>query len=431
MSTPQLPWPVDSDPHPPGRALAERPASVPMPAPPPQSQFGGEESEGDELNLRELWQVILKRRWTILIFTLIVVTAVVTATYLMTPIYRASLTLQIDREDIKIMQMGEVEPTEGGRVSQDYYQTQYELLKSRSLALRVINQLGLADLPPAPAPPSPLTQFKQWLAGWLPKTDDAKPEPPSENARIEGVISGFLGKLTVEPVRNSRLVKLHYDSPDPRQAAAILNAVAKSYINLNLERRFDASSYARNFLQERLQQVKVKLEDSERQLVDFARQQGIINVDDKQSIVTQSLSATNAALSAAEAKRIAAEAAYRQMNATRGQGASQILDSKTIQTLKETKAKLEAQYQDSLSIYKPAYPTMVQLRNQIGQLDSLINQEIASIRSAVTATYESARAEEALLQASLNQTKKDVLELQSRSIQFNILRRGGYQPPAL
>ncbi len=113
MSTPELPRPVDPDPHPPGRALAERRAGVPILAPSPP-QLVEEEPEGDELNLRELWQVVVKHRWTILIFTLIVVTAVVTATYLMTPIYRASLTLQIDREDIKIMQMGEVEPAEGG-----------------------------------------------------------------------------------------------------------------------------------------------------------------------------------------------------------------------------------------------------------------------------------------------------------------------------
>ncbi len=154
MSTPELPKPVNPDPRPPGRALAERPAGVPLPASPLPSQAVEEEPEGDELNLRELWQVIVKRRWTILIFTLIVVTAVVTATYLMTPIYRASLTLQIDREDIKIVNTGEVAPVETGWDSQDYYQTQYELLKSRSLALRVVNQLGLADLPPPP--PSPL-----------------------------------------------------------------------------------------------------------------------------------------------------------------------------------------------------------------------------------------------------------------------------------
>ncbi len=405
------------------KALVERATTLPGPPLPPDTTGSGDDVEGDELNLRELWHVIVKRRWTIILFTLIVVTAVVTATFLKTPIYRASTTVQIDREDIKITKIEEVTPVESGGSGQDYYQTQYELLKSRSLALRVINQLGLAERREPDKEPSLLAQLKQWVTDWLPKSNDEKPEPPSESARLEGVISRFLQNLTVEPVRNSHLVKLHYDSSDPKQAANVVNAVAKSYINLNLERRFDASSYARNFLQERLQQVKVKLEDSERQLVSFAREAGIINTDDKQGITSQTLASINQALSDAEKKRITAEAVYRQMNATRGQGASQILESSTIQTLKETKAKLDAQYQDNLSIYKPAYPAMVQLRSQINQIDSLINQEINNIRAAISATYESARAEESLLRASLEQAKKEMLDLQNRSIQFNILRR--------
>ena len=426
MSAPELPKATDPDPSPrtPGQAMVERPAGVPMPAPPLQSQTVEEEPEGDELNLRELWQVIVKRRWTIFVFALIVVTVVVTATFLMTPIYRASLTLQIDREDIKIVKSGEVAPEESGWSGyQDYYQTQYELLKSRSLALRVVNQLGLADLPPPP--PSPLAEFKAWVADWLPKISEAKDseKPLSESDRLEGVVSGFLGGLTVEPVRNSRLVKLYYDSPDPQRAAAILNTLVKNYINMNMERRFDASTYARNFLQERLQQVKAKLEDSERQLVDFARKEQIINVDDKQNTVSQNLAATNAALAEAEKKRIAAEATYRQMLGAQGQGLSQILDSKIIQTLKETRAKLETQYQENLNVYKPAYPTMVQLRGQISQIDALINQEINNIRAAVTASYQAARSEEALLRSRLDQLKQDVLSLQDRSIQLNILRR--------
>lgn len=421
MNIPELPQSPDSNSPSPGRILAERQNGVPMLARPREQPLFEEESEEDALDLRELWQVILKRRWTILIFTLIVVTAVVTATYLKTPIYRAVLTLQIDREDIKILQVGEVSPGEtGGWNNQDYYQTQYELLKSRSLAQRVINQLGLADLPPPP--PSSLAQLKQWLAAWLPKTDDAKPEPPSENGRIEGLISGFLGGLTVEPVRNSRLIKLYYDSPYPKQAATILNTLAKSYISLNLERRFDATTYARNFLQERLQQVKVKLEESERGLVEFSRQEQIFTIGDKGSIVGQNLEATNAALGEAEKRRIATEAVYRQMLGTR-QGLSQVLDSKIIQDLKQSKAKLEAQYQDNLSIYKPAYPTMVQLRNQISQVDSMIGQEIGNIRAAIAASYEAAKAEEALLRANLDRLKQEVLTQQDRSIQFNILRR--------
>jgi polysaccharide biosynthesis transport protein len=408
----------------PRRPLVERVATPVGPARPLEIAADAE-SEDDAIDLRALWHVILKRRWTILTFTLIVVTAVVTATYLTTPIYRASLTLQIDTEDLKVVQIEEVSPAAGGGRSWDYYQTQYALLKSRSLALRVVNELGWTN-PPAPAPepaPSVLAQARQWLSDWLPKTSEASPDPPPEAARIEGIISGFLGGLTVEPVRDSRLVRLHYDSPDPKLAAAALNTLAKNYIELNLERRFEASSYARNFLQERLQQVKARLEDSERELIQFAREQEIVQVDNQQNIVNQTLTTTNQALSEAEKRRIAAEAIYRQMLATRGQGLSQVLESKIIQTLKETKARLEAQYQENLTIYKPAYPAMVQLRNQIGQVNSMINQEIGNLREAITANYEAARTEEALLRSSLEQTKGDVMELQDRSIQLNILRR--------
>lgn len=403
------------------KALTERRETIPGPTWPPETRSTEIAPEDDGIDLRGLWQIIYKRRWTIIIFTLIAVTAVATGSFLMTPIYRASLTLQIDREDMKIVKIEEVAPIETRSNGQDYYQTQYALLKSRSLAARVINQLGLADLPP---PSSLLANIKTWITGWLPKTDVARAATQvSDSNRIEGIITGFLSNLTVEPVRNSRLVKLYYRSPDPKQASAILNTLVKNYISMNMERRFDASTYARNFLQERLQQVKAKLEDSERELVKFARQEQIINVDDKQTIVSQSLAATSTALAEAGAKRAAAEAYYRQMLGARGQGLSQILDSKTIQTLKETKAKLEAQYQDNLNVYKPAYPAMVQLRNQIAQIDSLINQEVGNIRAAITANYEAAKGEEVLLRGRLEQLKQEVLALQDRSIQFNILRR--------
>lgn len=406
------------------REMVERAGTVFAAPEAPEARPVETEPENDELDLRELWSVIVKRRWTILLFALIVLSAVLTGTYLKTPIYRASLTLQIDREDIKVVKIEEVAPVETAGSGQDYYQTQYELLKSRSLASRVINQLGLAERWSKTDNPSLLGRLKKWLAGFLPRAGQREgTESLPETARMDGLVDRFLGSLTVEPVRNSRLIKLYYDDPDPQLAAAILNAQAKAYIDLNLERRFDASSYARNFLQERLQQIKAKLEDSEREIVEFARQQGIVNIDENQDIVTQRLAATNAALAAAEKERAAAEADYRQMLNTRGHGLRQILESKTIQTLKELKSKLEAQYQDNLHLYKPAYPAMVQLRGQIDQVDRQIAQEVANIRGAITANYEEAKAEQTLLQTNLDQLKQDVLKLREHGIQFNILRR--------
>ena len=431
MNAPDMSIPADPARPPQGHALIERQPGVPIPAPPAPPPGYEEESDSDGLDLRELWQVVLKRRWTIIVFAAIVVVAAVTATYLMTPIYRASLILQIDREDIKVTKIEDVAPTDASTGGQDYLQTQYELLKSRSLAQRVIEQMGLADQPAEPPPPSMMQQVKAWVVAWLPgggvSQDAAATSEPSDAAadgyRMEGVISGFLGGLTIEPVRNSRLVRLHYNSPDPKLAAAILNNLAKSYINLNLERRFDATTYARNFLQERLQQVKAKLEESERELVELSRREEIISVDQKESVITGNLTAASAALIEAGKQRMGAESVYRQMLGTRGQGLTQVLESKIIQDLKQTKAKLEAEYQENLSTYKPAYPTMVQLRGQIKQVDAMINEEVGNIRAAITSNYEAAKAEEAMLRANLDKMKQEVLSLQGRSIPLNILRR--------
>lgn len=405
------------------RSIVERAASKLGTVIPFETHPESFSSESDEFDLLKLWNVIVKRKWSIFFLTLVALSTALAATFLMTPIYRAGLTLQIDREDIKIIKIEEVAPIESTGPALDYYQTQYELLKSRNLAQRVIEQLDLVN---KQSKPSILDQIKNWISTVLLRTIKQQSiESKSEVAALESTITDFLENLTVVPIRNSRLVKLRFDSSDPLLSASVLNTLAKSYIDLSLERRFEASAYARDFLQKRLQQVKAKLEESEREMVNFSSRQGIVNSsgDDSQNIVTQKLAAINAGLVAAEKQRAAAEAAHRQMLETRGHGLSQVLESKIIQILKENKAKLEAQYQDNLKIYKPAYPTMLQLRSQIDQIEQQITREVANIRGAITATYEAAKAEENILRGNLNQLKRDVLDLQGRSIQLNILRR--------
>lgn len=414
------------------RAMIERQNGPPYPAA-PQLQFFDEGPEGEGIDLRELWRVLLKRRWTIVVVTVIVVAAVVTSTYMETPIYRASLVLQIDREDSKVVDLQEVSPVDYGYVGLDYLQTQYELLKSRNLAQHVVERMRLADRPAQAPQPSLLDQARAWLVIWLRRADTPKaaegaadarrPDPSAESARIDGVVSGLLAGLTVAPVTNSRLVRLYYDSPDPKLAAAILNNLAKSFIDLNLERRFEATTYARNFLQERLQQVKEKLEESERDLVDFSRREEIIAIDQKETIIAGNLAAASAAVIDAERERIASESVYRQMQANRGEGLTQVLDSKIIQDLKQTKAKLEAEYQDNLTEYKPGYPAMVQLRNRINQVDSMITAEVGNIRMAIASEYQAAKAQETQLRSNLDRMKQEVLALQSRSVPLQVLRR--------
>lgn len=400
-----------------GNALMTR-AHVP-PSPYVAEPSGPPPTDADEISLLDLWRALVKRRWTVITFFLIVVTAVVTATFLMTPSYRATLTLQIDREAPRVVEYQNTITPEANTADLEFYQTQYALLQSRTLSERVMDQLDLVHNPIFMGTGhQPVWQpVIAWLKKYLAPRSIARAEPTPED-----LLKRFSDALTVQPVRNSRLVTLHYDSLDPELAARILNKLADIYINLNLERRSDATSYARNYLQDRLEQTKARLEESEQELVRYANAQGIINVDDRQGLVNKQLEELSTALNKAEAERIKAESLYRQASAN-SQGLTQVLDNKVIQDAKALKLQLEAEYQEGLKIYKPAYPKMRQLTSQIIEVQSRINAEVANTVAAIRTDYEAARASEALLRSKVNDLKREFMTLQDRSIQYNILQR--------
>ena len=379
--------------------------------------------EEDEINLRDLWQVLVRRKWVLLIFFLMAVSVTIIATYLSTPIYRSSLTLQINKDAPKVLDYQDITPSESV-YEKDFYQTQYELLKSRSLAQRVIDRLDLKNSPHFIGEETVANdENSDGIAALLGVNQSGKSETINASLQKNILIKRFLDNLTIEPVKRSRLVKIHYDSADANLAASISNAVAKNYINMSLERRFDASSYAKTFIEDRLRQIKASLEDSEREINDFARDNEIINISDAQPIVLRQLQQVNDTLAIAEKKRIEAEALYLEMLETKGQGLNKILDSSVIQQLKQLKAELESEYQEKLNIYKPAYPTMIQLQRRIKEIQQKTEDEIANIRSAIFSSYKAQKREETLLLEKLSKLKKQVLDLQDRSIRYKILQR--------
>ena len=386
-----------------------------------------DEEDEDSINLRAYWAVIMRRKWTVLTFFAIVVVAVMTATYLTTPVYRASTLLQIDAEELNIVQYEQVTSSaQTGWDSTEYMRTQQEVLKSRATAERVVNELNLTEHPAFNQPPKP-SLMETWLP-WLKQDKGAAQADTGDadiSAKTRGVVGAVQGGLSVEPVGNSRLLRLHFDSPDARLAAEVANSIATVFINLNLARRLDATSYAKTFLQDRLQQVQAKLEESEKALVAFARQEELVKAGDDKggSIDTQVLQGFTAALTQAQQDRIRAETLYNSVQGSGIQALPEVMDNKTIQGLKERKSKLETDYQEGLKVFKPAYPKMEQIASQITEIDAMIAREIENVRASFKARYEAAKAQETALVAKLQESRQDILGVQDRSIQYNILKR--------
>jgi capsular exopolysaccharide synthesis family protein len=416
--------PIPSNPESEHRALIEQTVHrmlsthVLQPAPAPVA----EDDDDDVLDLREYWRIIVKRKWTVIGFFIIVLVAVATATLLMTPIYRATSVLQIEREAAKVVEFKDAAQTETAG-DRDFYQTQYELLKSRTLAERVVEKIRPAlerEYGAEKASPSADDDASDKAA----LVDQEAALLKDEEKIKRELVAVVMNDLTIEPVRNSRLVKLNFDSPDPVLAAGVTNAVAENFIAVNLERRFDANSYAKNFLEQRIKQVKSKLEETERAQVEFARDKEIFSTDKEGGTTSaQNLQEFNAALSKAQQERIKAESAYRQIQASKSGQLPQGLENDLIQQLKENKAKLEAEYQNNLKQFKPGYPKMLELAAQIAEVKMQVATETENARNAVIATYEAAKVQENLLQEMLASSKSEMLDLQTRSIQYNIIKR--------
>jgi capsular exopolysaccharide synthesis family protein len=374
---------------------------------------GGRHEDRPQTGAAVLWRAALKHARLI---ALSIVTALAiggAVTLLTPPAYTARTTLQIDRDTEKVVSAEDQTPLDN--YSDEFFQTQYGLLRSRALAARVAESAGLL------ADPS----FVRTMTGGAGK-------PLTTEGHRQQVIDLLKSHETVAPERGSRLVTVAFTSPDPSLSARIANAYAENFIASALDRRFESASYARDFLEKRLAQVKAKLEQSERDLVAYAASQQIIQLpavgqpnqaEAGPSLAAANLESFNTALAAARAERIKAEQKWRQAQAVGGELVSDIQQSPTYQILSQEHAKLVAEYQDKLRIFKPDYPDMLQLKARIDETDRQLALEAGMVRQSLDTQYQTALGNERALVSQVNGLKSAVLDLRGRSIRYTILQR--------
>lgn len=380
----------------------------------------GEPTEREvELDLAKYWAMLMKHRLLIAGAVLAALVIGLVITLLTPPTYTAAATVQIDRETARVLDSEEAAPVDL-RYSMEFFQTQYGLIRSRSLAERVIDSMGLANS----------DQFIEQMGGEF-EARDGETAAQQLARRREMVIDLIARGLNVSSQRDSRLVEITFSSPSAALSAQMANAIAENYIQSNLDRKFDASLYVREFLEDRIAETKARLEETERQLVQYAEDQQIIRLEDttnagtgaQRSLAANSLTALNEALSQARVDRITAEERWRQARGAPLMSIPEVIASPAIQAMVAQRVQVEAEYQQKSSVLQPDYPEMVELQSRIDELNEQIRSLAVSIRDGIRAQYEIALNQERALQGRVNGLSTDVLDLSDRSVQYNILLR--------
>jgi polysaccharide biosynthesis transport protein len=376
-----------------------------------------------ESAIGEYIRILIKRKWLVLGCLATIFSVVAIASMKMTPIYEAGGTIAINKPDTSLNFQNS--PT----FTLDYFdptelETEVKILQSDLLALQVVRELNLDRRPDFGG------------KSMASNSSDLAPDPLQvDPARASAMIGGFKGGLRVDLSPNSRIIEVHYRSPDRELAAQIVNTLMQTYVENNFKARFESTMQASDWLQKQLVDMQIKVETSQEKLVRYQKEHEILGTDEKSNIITSKLEELNKELTSAESERMNKEAFFRMVEsgnadaiaasaggldngAGSGQSSSGLLDS-----LRTKQADLNLQAAELNTQFGPQYWKLVQINNQLKEIDAQMQRETKKIVNKVRGEYMTALQRESMLRDAMEKQKQEANQLNESAIEYNLLKR--------
>ncbi len=370
------------------------------------------------IDLRRVWAAVYRHRFVVAGIIALVLAATIALTMITTPVYSARTALQIDSDTNDVL--GDDSPSFRS-VDWDverFLQTQIDVLLSRGTALKLVEREGLAKDD---------TFFQRMQ---VPAPTVAAPGKTMAETRREAIASVLEGNVSAELPRYSRILDLTFESPDPEYAAVIANGYAQAFIAANLERRFDSSSYAREYLAGQLAEAKQALEEAERAQVTYAQNNNLVNLDrgssgddPPMSLTQRTLVNTADVLGQVRAERIAAEQRYRAAASGDPMQVPEVQSNLYIGQLQRELSVVEADRSRDASRYKDEHPIMQEHDRKITSLRTDLDRALTDIRGSLRQQYQAALRNEQALERDVAGLRSGTAAEQARRIEFNILAR--------
>lgn len=386
------------------------------------------------VHLTSALRAIYRRRWTAITAFVLVVGAAAVHTFTQTPLYSATTELIIDAERPNVVSFQGVTDSQD-KATTAYYQTQYQILQSRTLARKTIDALKIWNDPALFAPRRTFSvravlvqtgnRVYHLIVPKRPVVDPPRPnEAPEQSPAVDALLSG----LRIEPIRDSHLVDLSFTSTDPTLAMNVVNTLAQQYIAQVQAVRQDASRQAEGFLAGQLEEQRKQVEASEEKLLQYREQHNALSLEDRQNIVVQKLADLNTAVTQAKTARLQKEALYHQLLSLEQQHQPldtfpSILSDAYVQQEKAALAQLQQERAQMAQKLGPRHPDMIRINTAIQMEQNKLQGEMQKVVQSVKNDYLTALAQEESLTKALDQQKEDALDLNRKGIDYSVLQR--------
>lgn len=380
----------------------------------------------DIIDLRQIYHVLKSHRLPIAGFTLAVTLITILVVFSMTPIYQATTTLQIEQEQAKVVSIEEIYGIEGGGDS--YLNTQFEVLKSRSVLEKVVTSLDLLNNPEF----NDSLNEAPWYGGllnWRGWFGLAEPhEKSNQSVIMRDTINVLAEQITIEPVRKTQLVKIHAQSKNPALAQKIANRIASAYIESYMESKLALTLNATDWMQGRLGELSEKLKIAEQELQNYREQEQLIDLEGVLTVSSNELKALTDALVKVRNKLTVSENIYKQIRSGKTQqGDNQtlqaVLQHPLIQDLKQEESKLERQVLELSRRYGDKHPKMISARSELESIRQNLSMQTRNIVEGVEREYEIDKANEKSLLAAVNEAKARVQQINRKQFRLRALER--------
>jgi polysaccharide biosynthesis transport protein len=382
-----------------------------------------------EVHLLDRLAVVFKHLRLIAAVFAIVVSLAMLESYSATPLYRSQARIVIqDERSTAIGTLNSNDPAYW-QDPEPYFNTQYRILQSRGLARRVIKLI----------PPPPVTQPtafaravalpRQLVNRWRAQPPSESEAPPKdETAGESAAIGAFLGGLEIAPVKGTRLVEIIYSSPDPAYAALAANTVAQEYVQQNLDSKLQNTNSTLDWLKGELDKQRQKVEAAERATANYQEGQNAMSLDDRQNIVIDRLKSLNDAVTKAKTTRLQKEALHRQIGDLTPDSAGVdtfpgLAQNTTIQEIRQQLAQLTGEKARLLQTRTANHPDVAKVNAAIESANVRLRSETGKVLDSIGNDYRTALAEERSLSASLEEQKRQAIDLNRKNINYSILQR--------
>ena len=384
------------------------------------------EDEKRSVDLWEKWRIIKKRKWVVFTFTGALFLLIGIFTFTATPIYQARATLLVGEETSKIFSIKDEFGYQRTLPDLRFYNTQLKLLESKSLAERVARKLNLATRTESG---TGIRQSRGFLASikhvaslkWIPfkkKTNEEESDLSKTYNPYSDIADFILKKLEVSPIRDTKLIEVKYKSPSPTLVAEITNTLADEFINFLIEKRYQTTQVASDFLNEQIIGLREDLAAKQRELQKYGQEKELFFLNNTESTAVSQLADLNAAYTQAQIDRIKAEAIYRELENADIDSLPQSVSNLGIRQLNEEYTKIKNEYEEKSKDFKPNYPEMIRLKARLDSMKSELMKTVDGVKS----DYRAALKRENSLRRLLNEKKGDVAKLNSDAIMYNAIK---------